>query len=932
LLKQVEPTASVDDILELLRQSGEPVLDSRNGLVKPRINLRKVLAYMDGGTLSGNVFADQSGSGLAGAVVTAQSPDHLIRMVTDSTGAYSSLVPVDTYDVTAIAYGYKTQLASGITVLTDEFTVHDFFLTASDSYYVVEGVVSDAGNGWPLYASITVEGDPVSPPQTTFWNDPVTGYYQLVLAEGVSYSLTINAWTTGFLPATHTLDTLTADTVLDVALDADSSCTAPGYGVDVVPLIAEDFESWPPSGWSIYANYGDCLWSGDDSLEAVPESNQTGGTGGFADADADSCGDEIDTTLESPPFDASAYSSVVVELLSHLEVQSRYTGGGSIGLLNGDDWRTIWMSDGNSGPVRVEGFSASTESRVRFDYFGSFGELWWQIDEVRIGGGFCANRSDGGLVVGTVTDANTGEGIIDAAVSSQSGEMTTTGPAPDPAISNGFYSLYSREDTVVLTAEADGYGFQTQTVSVPASGVVRLDFSLDAPAIEVTPSMLTAELGGVAAGARSMTITNTGGLDLEWVIFFSPPWITATPIEGTVTAGQSSVIEVVFDSTNLAPGVHTGSLGIFSSAPANSYLTVPLQLTVKSGELTGRITVAETGAPVGQALVTVVPGGFEVLSDEDGEYSIGLPVFDDYTVSVAAFGQSSAEMTGIGVVEDGITSLDLQLNTIERARISGKVRDGGDYGWPLSARIAISSFLYYDEVDTIPANGQYAVDLPRGVPFTFTVTALSGGYVTAQRDVMAGTTESFALMVDIETCTAPGYTLTETVLLEEDFDSWPPPDWSVVDNAGSGCLWSDDTNEAYSEGNRTDGTGGFADADSDDCGADNIMDSDLISPLLDASAFDSVMVSFTHDFDNDSSVEGHVDLFDGQTWMTIWTAPVDSNGSVSVLHLGATADTQIRFHYRDTEWGYWWQIDEVRITGRTCSGNHQQWPDRPRRN
>jgi subtilisin family serine protease len=932
LLRQVEPTASVDKTLELLKLTGDPVLDSRSGLVKPRINLSKIIDYMDGGTLSGGVFDDQSSSGLAGAVVTAQSPDHIIRMVTDSNGAYSSVVPADTYDVTAVAYGYQTQLASGITVRIDEVTSHDFFLPASDSFHVVEGVIRDATIGLPIYASITVAGNPVSPPQTSFWNDPVTGYYHLTLAEGVSYSLTINAWTTGLLPANHTLEPLTADIVLDLSLEADTSCTAPGYGIEVVPLITEDFESWPPSGWSIYAySNTSCLWYGDDSLEAVPEGNLTGGSGGFADADADSCGGYIETTLESPPFDASGYPTIVVELMSHLEVQSWYSGGGYIGLVDGDDWRPIWSADdSSSAPVRAEGVSVSTETRVSFDYFGSIGERWWQIDEVRIGGGYCATQNDSGLVVGTITDANTGVGLIGASVSSQSGGSTTTGLTPDPAVADGFFSLSSPQGMAVLTAEADGYASQTQTISVPANGVVRLDLSLDAPAIELTPSKLSEELGGVATVAQSLTIANPGGVDLEWMINYSEAWAAASPIEGAVAAGQSSVVEVVFDSTDLGPGLHTGSLSMYSTAPTDQYLTVPLELTVMSGTLSGHLTVAETGEPVGWALVTVMPGSFEVYSNEIGEYSIELPVYNDYAVRVEAFGQTSAEATGVAVAEDRTTTLDLQLDTIERARISGKVRDGGDYGWPLPARIAISSYLYSNEVYTDPATGQYAVDLPRGVPVTFTVTALSGGYVAAQREVMAGSTESFSLAVDVETCTAPGYTRSETVLLEEDFTSWPPPGWSVVDNAGNGCVWSDDSLEDNPEGNHTDGMGSFADADSDDCGSENIMDSDLISPLLDTSVYDVVMVSFTYEFDNESSVEGHVDLFDGQAWTTLWTAPAGSRGSVGVIHIGPTAGTQIRFHYRDTEWGFWWQLDDVRVTGLTCSGVDQQGPARPR--
>jgi hypothetical protein len=60
------------------------------------------------------------------------------------------------------------------------------------------------------------------------------------------------------------------------------------------------------------------------------------------------------------------------------------------------------------------------------------------------------------------------------------------------------------------------------------------------------------------------------------------PWVSTNPISGTTNAGDSTDIDVVFDSTGLATGVYTGTLCVKSNASNISQVAVPITLTVAS--------------------------------------------------------------------------------------------------------------------------------------------------------------------------------------------------------------------------------------------------------------------------------------------------------------------------------------------------------------
>jgi uncharacterized repeat protein (TIGR01451 family) len=59
-----------------------------------------------------------------------------------------------------------------------------------------------------------------------------------------------------------------------------------------------------------------------------------------------------------------------------------------------------------------------------------------------------------------------------------------------------------------------------------------------------------------------------------------PPWLSVAPDSGMVDPGLSTLVDVTFDSTGLAPGVYTTELDISSNDPGEPLITLPVMLTV----------------------------------------------------------------------------------------------------------------------------------------------------------------------------------------------------------------------------------------------------------------------------------------------------------------------------------------------------------------
>ncbi len=154
--------------------------------------------------------------------------------------------------------------------------------------------------------------------------------------------------------------------------------------------------------------------------------------------------------------------------------------------------------------------------------------------------------------------------------------------------------------------------------------------------------------------------------------------------------------------------------------------------------------------------------------------------------------------------------------------------------------------------------------------------------------------------------------------------TFPPPGWTVT-NTTTSCgpsgvpEWTN-TNPGNLL-NLTGGLGLFAVADSDACGAGSTLNTIMTTGLLDFSGLVSPTVSFYTDY-NDIATGGDMAILDassdgGVTWYNLFTWDSDNRGPLLVTEALPGAgenDVQVRWHYSQGTFDWWWQVDSAFLT------------------
>lgn len=177
---------------------------------------------------------------------------------------------------------------------------------------------------------------------------------------------------------------------------ADPAC----YGVDgcPVPFFSEDFEVWPPAGWTIVnGGYPAFTWfsSADDGMgrTLAPAS----GLWALVDPAATGSMVAFYESLVSPSVDCSAFSHVGLQFVH--EFQDAGSGDSAsveISVDGGSVWYPVrvYASDWDSSPFggEVQRFDISALAagrpnvRLRFVYRSNFYSQYWQVDSIRFFG------------------------------------------------------------------------------------------------------------------------------------------------------------------------------------------------------------------------------------------------------------------------------------------------------------------------------------------------------------------------------------------------------------------------------------------------------------------------------------------------------------------------------------------------------------------
>ena len=462
------------------------------------------------GLITGTVTDSSTGSGIAGAMVTAGDATAL----TNATGGYSMQVPTGTYDVTAAAFGFFSVTTSGV-VVTDGGTTVTNFALAPAAHSNISGNVSDgSGHNWPLYARITVDGIPGGP----VFTDPATGHYSLNLPQGATYQLHVTPVYSGYTTKTVSVALGTTDAIANVAVPVDVvSCNAPGYTTHFTGASEPFNSTTAPAGWTVDNGTGVGGWVFTDLGN---RGNLTGGTGGFAIVDSDNLGfgNSQDTTLTAPTADFSLAQGPTISFDNEYRGFPNQTATVEVSIDNGATWIPVWShgTDSVRGPshfdVPVPQAAGHTGVLVRFHFISTFG-WWWELDNVTIGNKSC-DPVPGGLVFGLVSDANTNLGVNGAVVTSNDNpavKATSAATPEDPALGDGFYWLFSPQTGQhPFTATKSRYQSLTKTVNVAADFATGANFKLKAGQLVVTPASIDKTLNWQATATQNLTVKNTG--------------------------------------------------------------------------------------------------------------------------------------------------------------------------------------------------------------------------------------------------------------------------------------------------------------------------------------------------------------------------------------------------------------------------------------
>jgi hypothetical protein len=167
--------------------------------------------------------------------------------------------------------------------------------------------------------------------------------------------------------------------------------------------------------------------------------------------------------------------------------------------------------------------------------------------------------------------------------------------------------------------------------------------------------------------------------------------------------------------------------------------------------------------------------------------------------------------------------------------------------------------------------------------------------------------------------------------LQENFGAaGMPPGWTVIDGSADGKTWYIDTAaDPAGCGPLDPGSpfaGGWARVDSNCAGA-AAMDEQLISPMLDLTAADSVALVFDQILRLFSSEKADLDVRSSKTGGAWVTAARLSGVTAAVQHVtidisaqaAGAGDVEIRWHYYDAADDLYWALDNVAVTYTTAA-------------
>ncbi len=587
----------------------------------------------DLGTLTGIVRAADTAQPLAGARIQATlSPTQTFQVFTDAQGRYTLRAFAGTYSVTASRYGYLPVTVPGVTLSANVTNTLDLELSPAPTY-TVSGVVRDAATGWPLYAAIAISGEGY--PGATVWTNPESGAYTVDLVAGQSYTFDVSAWVQGYQPTSRSF-TLTEPRTEDVDLSADlTSCTAPGYTLSGGLRETFDGVAVPglPVTWATEAVSGAYVWQ--TSAATVHPS------GGQAHS--------APNLVYYPSYSASSGSSARLYTTQGLTLNpgasltfwmyhdtgySTYPDRVQAQVsVNGGDWTNVGGAinryDGSTGwkqhTVGLDAYAGQSNVRVALLAISGYGNDL-HVDDVQIGSPTCQVQA-GGLLVGTVADANTGAALNGATLTA-AGRTTSSAATPlDAALPDGFYTLFLPTGPQTVTVNLDSYAPAVLTLAPLPGAALWQDVDLAAGWPQAAPTRLTSQQELGTQRVLTLTLSNPGGAPYTFALR------SADPSYQPLASGGPDPFGYTFVDSREPNGPLFEWLDVTDGTPLNlsddgeATITLPFALTFY-GQSSDTLRVGNNGAVLFNASSGDVAASNSDLGSASTNYLIA-PFWDD---------------------------------------------------------------------------------------------------------------------------------------------------------------------------------------------------------------------------------------------------------------------------------------------------------------
>ncbi|MEU0095147.1 S8 family serine peptidase [Kribbella sp. NPDC006257] len=496
-----------------------------------------------------------------------------------------------------------------------------------------------------------------------------------------------------------------------------------------------------------------------------------------------------------------------------------------------------------------------------------------------------------------VTNAWTASGIMGVFANGNSGPGCNTSGSPGST-----QSIYS----------AGAYDINNNVASFSGrgsgqNGVIKPNIS--APGVNIRSSLPGNTYG--AFNGTSMATPHLAGV-------VALLWSGAPSLKGDVAATRALLNQTAIDKSDTTCGGTATNNNVYGEGRLDALALLNAAPVGDTGTLKGKVT-ATGGAAISGATVTISQTGAQdkvLTTSADGSYSAIVPA-GDYSLAVAAFGYNGQTATAT-VTVNTTTTKDFTLTAAPTVNVGGTVTDGSGHGWPLYAKVSVEGpggvFDY-----TTPSNGRYSLKVPSGASYSLKVEAQYPGYQTVSEPITVGAsnlTKNVAVPVRGDSClTAPGYKNGSDGVYETFDGTVAPSGWTVVDNKNNGQTWK--FTDVGNRGNLSGGTGGFAIIDSDKYGAGQSQDTSLVSPVVDLSAVTAPKIKFNQDLNYLSGEKADVDLSidGGTTWTTVAAQAADLRGvkEIPIPQAAGKSAVQVRFHYYDASYEWWWEVDNVLI-------------------